>query len=198
MELSQCKELEQIAIERNYGRGKEHSYQVKRLALVIYDELNRLGILDGREGEKVIEAAALLHDIGLPQEPHNESAFDILTTEIPKRLQSEPLSEHELSAILYCVLWHRGKYPTKRNDVEIVIPLYIEKIASIIRVADALDRGLCQRVEGVRLELSDNHLIFKVIAHENIKVELKRAEEKSDLLKEAFNLEEVNFIHANT
>jgi len=108
MELSQCKALEQIAIERNYGRGKEHSYQVKRLALGIYDELNRLGILDIRGGEKVIEASALLHDIGVPEESrklrHNKVAFDILTTEIPKRLQFEPLSGQELSAILYCVL----------------------------------------------------------------------------------------------
>ena len=198
MELSQYKALEQIAIERNYGRGKEHSYQVKRLALGIYDELNRLGILDIREGEKVIEAAALLHDIGWPQEPHNESAFDILTTEIPKRLQSEPLSEQELSAILYCVLWHRDDKFPKRGDVEIVNPSHIEKLASIIRVADALDHGLHQRVDKVRLELNDNRLIFKVIAHKDICDELGRAKEKSDLLKKAFNLEEVKFIHANT
>jgi len=79
-----------------------------------------------------------------------------------------------------------------------VNPSYIEKLASIIRVADALDHGLCQIVDGVRLELSDNRLIFRVIADDDIGEELGRAKEKSDLLKEAFNLEEVEFLLMQT
>lgn len=198
MTLEQLAVLEQLAKENNFGRGPGHAKQVRKLSLKIYDELVRLGLLDGADRDKaILSAVALLHDIGLPKEPHNEAAFNMLNSEIPKLLATQPLPLEDLSALLYCVLWHRGSRFAGRGNIEIVNPGYTRKMAAITRVADALDRTLRQLVEDVSLGLSAERLSFTVTSEQPIEVELSRAKDKSDLLKEAFRLAAVDFRYGN-
>lgn len=189
--------LEQLARQKNFGRGSGHAKQVRKLSLRIYDELARLALVDRAERERVIlSAAALLHDIGLPKEPHNEASFDMVNSEILKLLDNKPLPSEDLSMLLYCVLWHRGSGFRSRGNIEIVNPGYTRKMAAITRVADALDRTLRQLVEDVSLELHGRRLVFVVNSKQPIHIEVSRAREKSDLMTESFDIEEVDFRHA--
>ncbi|MFH0960771.1 MAG: hypothetical protein V1897_18965 [Pseudomonadota bacterium] len=97
---------------------------------------------------------------------------------------------------LHCILWHRDSRFGKRGNVEILNPVYTGKMAAIIRVADALDRTLRQLVEDVVLSLSGQQLFFKAISKYSIDTEVKRAEEKSDLMNQAYTLTGVSFKHA--
>lgn len=194
MTTEQLNILRKLAKDKNFGRGSRHALQVNKLALRIYESLVIAGMMKGAEGDKtILEAAALLHDIGLPNEPHNEAAFDLLARSIPELLASDPLPDDELSTLLYCVLWHRGRAFAERGNVVITDPGYTRKMATIIRVADGLDRTLGQLVEDVSLHLDGARLTFSVLSKHSISTEIQRAKDKSDLLKEAYGLIGVSF-----
>ena len=195
--------LEQLAKKYRYGRSPEHAKQVKKLSLQILDELYKLRMLPTSPQDRfVLEAAALLHDTGLATEtfrkPHNESGFDMLAVEIPEVLSANPLSSAELSTILYCVLWHRGDAFNKRGNIKIEDLAYVKKMAAILRIADALNRTLAQVVEDVSLSLTDNSLKFSISATRSADTEIKRATEKDDLFKEAFDLTDIEFCKSVT
>ena len=194
MKSAQITILEQLAKKRNYGRTPEHAKQVMKLSLKIYEELARLGMLTESEEDKaILQSAALLHDTGLSKEPHNEAGFDMLSVEIPKALSSISLSIEETATILYCVLWHRGSAFNSRGNIEITNMLYVKKMAAILRVADALDRSLRQIVEDINLDLTEGCLNFSISSKSSADTEKRRANEKADLMKEAFNLKDVDF-----
>jgi exopolyphosphatase/guanosine-5'-triphosphate,3'-diphosphate pyrophosphatase len=191
----QLKALKRFAKSLDYGSGPEHSKQVKRLSLKIFRELVRLNLLvDSENDRKILSAAALLHNIGLPAKRHNEAAFDILENEIPATLASDPLSPDDLSAILYCILWHRGNSFSQRHDIGISDLPHISKLAAIVRIADALDRSFQQVVDDVILDSTDNSLEFILKSKYSVDAERERAREKADLFIEAFKLKDVSFV----
>jgi exopolyphosphatase/guanosine-5'-triphosphate,3'-diphosphate pyrophosphatase len=187
--------LEQLAKYLNYGGGPDHSKQVQKLAAKIYRELVKAGLLVASENDlKILSASALLHDIGLPEKKHNQAAFDILKVEIPRTLIAIPLSSGDLSAVLYCVLWHRSNNFKKRDDVRIFKRLHVRRLAAIIRVGDALDRSLQQIVGDVSLNFDGHSLEFVLKSQYSLDIEKERAGEKANLLKEAFKLDSVSFV----
>lgn len=188
--------LKRLAKTMKYGSGPEHSKQVEKLSLKIYRELVRLGLLtDSKNDRRILGASALLHNIGLPDKKHNEAAFDILKVEIPNIMGSTPLAPKDLSAVLYCILWHRGDIFKKRGNIKIIQHPYVKKLASILRVSDAMDRSFQQIVEDVILNLDGGSLEFVLKSKYPVEAEIDRAIEKSDLLKAAFDLKNVSFIH---
>ena len=142
MRQEQISTLKGIAEERKYGWGINHAEQVNRLALRLYDHLLQVGMLEHVAGDReLLSAAAFLHDIGLPTEPHNEVAFKMLSQKIPGRMGSEELSREELSILLYCVLFHRDHDFSGRKEVPLVEPARTKRLAGILRIADGLDHG---------------------------------------------------------
>ena len=110
MNFGQLRTLKRLAKQKNYGGSPSHAKQVMRLATRIYKELVRLGMLPKSKNDKaILRSASLLHNTGLPEEPHNKTGFDMLSVEIPRALSTIPLAQEDLSTILYCVLWHRGR-----------------------------------------------------------------------------------------
>ena len=195
MTNEQLKALKQLAKRLNYGVGPDHPKQVKKLSLNIYQQLVKSGLLiDSENDGKILRASAWLHDTGYPEKRHNEEAFDILKSEINRTLESEPLSSDDLSAILYCILWHRGNDFTQRDDIQILNRSHLEELAGILRVADALDRSLQQLVKGLTLKLQGESLEFNLKSKFSIDIERQRAREKADLFLEAFNLKDVSFV----
>ncbi|MGP8080224.1 MAG: HD domain-containing protein [Dehalococcoidales bacterium] len=197
MNKNHLKILKNLAESRNYGQGPAHALQVSKLSLRIYDELARLKILHNNPEDRVIlEAAAVLHDIGYPQEPHHEVGFDFLADEIPRLTTNEPISIAALSTLLVSVLWHNERSYLKRGSIEIPDRDHAEKIAAIIRVADGLDLILQPAIENVALSIENRQLRFEVISRHPVDLQIKQAKSKSDLMKSAFNLRDIIFEHS--
>lgn len=195
MKPEQLSLLRDVAKERNYGWGEEHAEQVSRLALKIYNELLRLGMLkEAAQDKELLNAAALLHDIGRPKEPHHEIAFRILSEEIPKRAGSYPLSKEELSVIVYCVLFHRGNRFVKRKEVPLTQPSRTKRLAAILRIADGLDYGppFDAPVKEISLKIQDGAIVCRVESRsKEVKNRVKNycnhtRTEKVNLFKEMF------------
>ena len=197
MNKNHLKILTNLAESRNYGQGAAHALQVSKLSLKIYDELVRLKLInDNPEDRVILEAAAVLHDIGHPQEPHHEVGFDFLADEIPKLTSSEPISKAALSTLLSSVLWHNERNYLKRGSVEIIDRNHTEKIAAIIRVADGLDLISHPAIENIDLSLEGRQLRFDVHSKDSVDLQIAEALSKSDLMKSAFALQDIVFQHS--
>jgi exopolyphosphatase/pppGpp-phosphohydrolase len=195
MNKNHLKILKNLAESRNYGQGPAHALQVSKLSLKIYDELVRLKMLaDNPEDRVILEAAAVLHDIGHPQEPHHEAGFDFLSAEIPKLTAEEPISNAALSTLLVSVLWHNERTYLKRGAIEIPDRTHAEQIAAVIRVADGLDLISQPPIADVSLSLKNGQLRVKVISKHPVDMQIKEAASKSDLMKSAFALQDVVFV----
>ena len=196
MNKNHLKILKDLAESRNYGQGPAHALQVSKLALKIYDELVRLRLLnDNPEDRVILEASAVLHDIGHPQEPHHEVGFDFLADEIPKLTAHDPISNGALSTLLTSVLWHDERSNLKHGSIEIVDRNRTEKIAAIIRVADGLDMPGRSPVENIELSIEDQRLRFRVVSRHSVDLQIEQAKLKSDLMKSTFALHDIIFEH---
>ena len=196
MNKNHLKILKDLAESRNYGQGPAHALQVSKLAIRIYDELVRLKLLnDNPEDRVILEASAVLHDIGHPQEPHHEVGFDFLADEIPKLTAHDPISNGALSTLLTSVLWHDERSNLKHGSIEIVDRNRTEKIAAIIRVADGLDMPGRSPVENIELSIEDQRLRFKVVSRHSVDLQIEQAKLKSDLMKSTFALQDIVFEH---
>ena len=140
-----------------------------------------------------MEAAAVLHDIGHPHEPHHEVGFDFLADEIPRLTSDEPISKAALSTLLVSVLWHNERSYLKRGSIEIPDRNHAEKIAAIIRVADGLDLISQPAIDGVALSVEDRKLRFEIISKHPVDLQIAQAKLKSDLMKSAFALQDIIF-----
>jgi hypothetical protein len=197
MKESHLKILKKLAESKNYGVGPAHALQVSKLSLKIFDELVRLKILaNSPEDQMILEAAAVLHDIGHPQEPHHETGFDFLADEIPRLTSDSPISNGALSTLLTSVLWHNERNYLKRGSVEIIDRNRSEKIAAIIRVADGLDLIGYPPIENITLSMENRCLHFIIFSKHAVDLQIENAREKSDLMKSAFDLQNIIFEHS--
>ena len=118
----------------------EHSYQVTRLALQLFDELYDLHGLGGEE-RFFLQRGALLHDIGWieGQSGHHKAALRII-------LESPilPFGERERLVTGSIARYHRKALPKeKHTHFAALAPEdqhLVSVLAGVLRVADGLDR----------------------------------------------------------
>lgn len=149
---------------------RQHSEQVAMLALSIYDQLCEGSSLlpglgaDARERE-LLEAAAVLHDIGILVEyrrHHKHSRVMIQHAELPG------LTPREIEIISLVARYHRRSEPsTKHADFAALSAQdreLVERLAGILRLADGLDRSHAQRVRAVHLRFGAKSLTVEAEA----------------------------------
>lgn len=140
-------------------KGIEHAYFVKNTSLKIFKDLKKIlpdnTLLNFENSEKLITYCALLHDIGNfftglnSLKPHNKTGAKLVLEN-----GIEDLKENELKIVAASIRYHRGSKPKEarhrlysslakadRNKVLV--------ISSLIRLADALDRGHMQTAENI-------------------------------------------------
>ncbi len=187
-----------------FGRGHGHAYKVRDLALKIFDQTKKLGLHNMGQTERLLlEAAALLHDIGLEKgsKQHHKHAKDII---LQSPELAEALDEAAKQAIAWIAFFHRSKPdPFKLEEGEgwtsqdaqqwaklrdTDAGRVIMMLASMLRIADALDRTLRQIVEDIELQKTDDTLTIDVKSTADATTEKQRAREKSKLFTKTFGL----------
>jgi len=160
-----------------------HSRHVAMLADQLFTDLNPLFELGDAERE-LLAHAARLHDIGLSiaeKDHHKHGASLILDV----CLGGFRRKEAELVAQI--VRFHRGKAPSqeKHESYAQLAPWHrtlVEKLASILRTADALDRGHRQAVQSVRVSLEAEEALVHIQGSGDLRLELESLQEKGLLL----------------
>lgn len=183
--LSSCR-----AMGRRFHFEPGHAESVLRLARRLFDDTRELHGLDARS-RVLLEAAALLHDVGVAinnDGHHKHSQYLIESTELVG------LTEEERHLVALLARYHR-KGPPSRDHEEFATlrrkeRTQIERLTALLRLADALDRqhaGVVADVE-VRL-LPDAVELRPVLAGDprtRLTLEAKAVAEKGALFAQLF------------
>ncbi|MFT3707667.1 MAG: Ppx/GppA phosphatase family protein [Archangium sp.] len=175
-----------LVIGRRFGFGEEHGKQVTQLALKLFDELATLHQLPAA-ARPYLEVAALLHDVGHavnPQKHHKHTHYLILSSDLPG------LTDRERNMVALISRFHRRSKPDAQH--ELLVPLspgdfrVVRKCATLLRVADSLDRSHRQPVRSLSAEVKGRNVSIVVKARDSVDLELWDVEHEKELFREVF------------
>lgn len=165
----------------------EHTRQVTRLALRLFDELRPLHGL-GAEERFWLQCGALLHDIGWieGQRGHHKTALRIILN-----TPLLPFDAQERLIIGSVARYHRKALPREKHDhfaaLEPTEQRIVCVLAAILRVADGLDRTHQSTVEDLSCEIQPGQMIVKCAVRWPAEVERQVALDKGQLLEQVLN-----------
>lgn len=150
----------------------EHAQQVVRLALAIFDQARAVHGLAEREREW-LEYAALLHDVGahISFARHHRHSYYLI-----KNGDLRGFAPDEIEAIALIARYHRRGVPRKTHaefsGLRAPQRRAVRALASILRVAESLDRSHGQVISG--LDLQDRHadMLIQLQASSDAELEL--------------------------
>lgn len=186
-EAQSDKRLEAVlALATDCQYEREHTHQVTRLALEIFDALQEAHRM-GPEERFRLHCAALLHDIGWVEGPqgHHKTAMRLIVSD--PRL---PFRRSQRQMIALIARYHRKALPDVRHkyyeNLSDVEQHCVSVLAGILRVADGLDRSHGRVVRGVRCQVSDRRVVVLCDVRGPAEAELAAATKKADLFEKAF------------
>ncbi|MCZ8239192.1 MAG: Ppx/GppA phosphatase family protein [Leptospiraceae bacterium] len=178
------------SISNLYPQGKEHSEHVTHLSLRLFDEMLGLHNLGTHEKE-YLEAAALLHQVGLAishSAYHKHSYYIIRNSE-----HMVGFSNSEIEIIALIARYHRKSIPKpKHEEFKILSPeeqSLVKKLASILKIADALDRSLKKNIMDVSVSMSETKVELILLPRKKADphLEIFSLEENKDLFEHTYN-----------
>lgn len=166
---------------------REHTHQVTRLALRLFDDLVPLHEL-GTDQRFWLQCAAILHDVGWidGEKAHHKTSLQIIqNSSILTVTQSERLIIGSIAR------YHRKALPSLEHDHFAALSLeeqqMVTKLAAILRVADGLDYSHLSRLRDLRARISKTAVTITYVAPLLASDEENRALVKSDLFREVFD-----------
>lgn len=178
------------SISKLYPQGKEHSEQVTHLALRLFDELLALHNLGTHEKE-YLEAAALLHQVGLAishSAYHKHSYYIIRNSE-----HMVGFSNSEIEIIALIARYHRKSIPKPKHEEFKILSneeqSLVKKLASLLKLADAMDRSLRRNISDLSVTISENKVEMILIPNKKADphLEIFSLEENKDLFEYTYN-----------
>ncbi len=130
-----------LDLATRYQYAQAHSHQVECLAGTLFVELEAIHNLN-REDRKLLEYAAILHDIGsfLSSQSHHKHSLQLI--------MMEPLPEFTLPEklmIANIARYHRKVWPSEKHTTYAVLTERernkVNLLAPLLRLADALDKS---------------------------------------------------------
>lgn len=178
-----------ISIGRRYRFDEAHGQQVCRLALALFEQLQELHGL-GADDHRILMAAALLHDIGayISYKKHHKHSLYLIS-------QSEELpgfSSDEMLMTANIARYHRKNTPQPNHDqfARLTKPqrLRVMKLASLLRIADALDRDHAQTVKRLTATVRHPYLDLHITGRGFRHLEHWPLQRKAQLFADLFGL----------
>jgi exopolyphosphatase / guanosine-5'-triphosphate,3'-diphosphate pyrophosphatase len=171
-----------IALGRRYRFDEAHARQVARLAVSLFDQLHRRLELDEAD-RLILLAAALLHDIGQYisyRKHHKHSYYLISNASLPD------LTPDDTLLVALVARYHRRAEPSPEHDgyaeLSDETQQRVARLASLLRIADALDRQHRQHVREVRARLNGERLRLEIVARDDLILEEWALAKKAQLI----------------
>lgn len=141
-----------VSLGKKYHFDAAHAFHVTDLALSLFDQLKEDHGLGDRP-RLLLEIGSLLHDIGTYIKPSGHHKHGMYLVENAEIFGLDP---REIKIVSNLVRYHRKSPPGPTHPNYTVLPredrLLVLKLASLLRVADALDRGHTQKIKNLRVE----------------------------------------------
>jgi exopolyphosphatase/guanosine-5'-triphosphate,3'-diphosphate pyrophosphatase len=174
-----------IQLGRRYHFDEPHATQVDRLACQLFDQLLPLHQL-GADDRRLLRAAALTHDLGefIASTSHHKHTFYVLAN-----TDVLGLSQADRHIVANVARYHRRAMPSTKH-----LPFKrlanadrsrVRKLASILRVADALDRGHRSKVRSLTVTRKNGTVILEPHGRD-LALEVWTARRKAELFEKTF------------
>ncbi len=190
--ITKLREESIYRIFEKYELEPSHARQVCKLSLIIFDKTREILHSLGDNERDILEAAALLHDIGyyISAKAHNKNSYKLIEKE-----KMPGFSEVEKEIIGNIARYHRGKLPKKShsryNRLSGSEKSIINKLAAFLRLADAFDRSHCNVIKDIDFIYDSFCQNLTAILMLNIpycSAEIIKAKDKKDLFEKEFSI----------
>ncbi len=168
-----------------------HIEHVAHLALRMFDQLEDVHRL--RTGQReLLEAAAMLHEAGMHVsfQGHHKHSYYLISHAGLRGFASD-----QVAIIANVARYYRKSPPSpEHQNFAQLSPAQqdvVRKLAAILRIAAALDRGRQGLVEDVSIDLDENVVSFELRLRGGADVENEHARRKAKYFAEVFGLEPV-------
>lgn len=175
-----------LLLASRYRVDRGHCLQVRQLSCSLFDQLQELHGMD-RHDRLLLKVAAVLHEVGTfvsPKRHHKHSQYLILNSEI------FGLSRHDIEIVGLLARYHRRGVPSDEErcyaELDDEDRLRVQKLAAILRVADALDRAHARRIGGFRVKRGKRRLELMVPGVHDLTLENAALSSKGQLFTDVF------------
>ncbi len=176
------------ALAQKYRVDMDHARAVADLSVRLFDELKADHGL-GPRPRLLLRVAGLLHEVGgfvSNLSHHKHSGYLIANSEI------FGLNRLEIQVVAQVSRYHRRSPPVPSHTEYMSLPrewrVVVNKLAAILRVADALARGQIRRADDVRLARQGDELIIDIPAAENLILEQRAIAAKCDMFEDVYGM----------
>lgn len=176
------------SLAKKFRVNKKHARQVSRLCMTCFDELQSLHKLDEKD-RLLLHCAALLHEAGgfvNSRAHHKHSLYLIMHSDI------FGLSKSDILLIALIARYHRNSPPKPGHpyyaELDTSQQMRVSKMASLLRIADALDRTHNSRVGELVVRESKKRLHLHLEGIKDVSVERIAMKSKGDLFEDIFGL----------
>ncbi len=177
-----------LSLALKYQIDVQHAETVADLAVRLFDELQADHGLGSRH-RILLRVAGILHEIGgfvSNRAHHKHSYYLIANSEV------FGLSRDELQIVAHVARYHRRSAPKPVHIDYMTLPrqtrVIINKLAALLRVADALARGHVHRAEDLRMERVGDDLVVYVPHGEDLFLEQRAIAAKGNLFEEIYGM----------
>jgi exopolyphosphatase/guanosine-5'-triphosphate,3'-diphosphate pyrophosphatase len=177
------------AVGHKHRFDRDHGRQVAMLSIRLFDELRTDHSLGERE-RLLLQVAALLHDIGIfvsLRAHHKHSQYLLAASQI------FGLTDEETAIVSNIARYHRRGLPQRTHLPYVALDrqdrLIVNKLAAILRLANALDAEHLQKVRDVRIIRGDRAWILEIDGEGDLTMEQLAATARADMFAETFGRE---------
>lgn len=175
-----------LALGRRLGFDEEHAVQVGALAVTLFEDLAPLHRLP-TAARRVLEAAAVLHDVGTAvsfHRHHKHTAYLVAHADLPG------LDERERALAALVARFHRRSLPERdRGDLSHLSGadlMVLRKLAALLRLANALDASHQRAVRSLAAEARDGKVVLRVRARGPLDLEIWDLGREAALFRQVF------------
>jgi len=172
------------AICEQYNVNIEHAKHAAHISKILFEGLHAQLGLDASE-QLYLVLAAYLHDIGkfISNRSHHKHSEYIINS-----LNLFRLTDEEIKIIACVARYHRRGDPSKAhmtyNSLSDDKQIVVQKLASLLRVANALDHAHLQKVKALKVLNADkNEITLEVSTRDNFLLEKSDFNEKKELFE---------------
>ena len=183
-----------LLLANRYRVDRAHAQQVRKLAISLFDQLQPLHNLS-RHDRLLLKVAAILHEVGTfisPKAHHRHGQYIILNSEI------FGLSRKDVEIIGMLARYHRHGAPTMADlsyaGLDQPDRLRMQKLAAMLRVADALERAHSHRISDFTVRFNNRRLELVVSGVHDFTIENLALRSKADLFTDIFGYD-VQLVH---
>jgi exopolyphosphatase/guanosine-5'-triphosphate,3'-diphosphate pyrophosphatase len=176
-----------LALVERSDVERAHATHVARLALRIFDQTEELHRFNTGERE-LLEYAGLLHEVGMhvSYQDHQKHSYYLIS-----HAGLRGFTTDQVAVVANVARYYRKATPSLEHDNFAQLSEaqrdVVTKLAAILRVADALDRGRRRAVRDVGVEITKEEVTFRPRLRGDADVELETAVRRAKYFGKVFD-----------